>query len=314
MLPINLLPNYIFDKNKKRNAFIAYAVAIAAVAFVFIAWSTSVQAKLTAEKDRLAVATDKQNTYNGVDKQIKDVQAKIALTQTKQTFIANAQTWNDSWAFEYDRLRNLTSPYVLLKSMFIPDRQTVKMTGFAANELLIAKWWIALKNRKEIFDNVTIQLPTHPYIPQGAANNANGGFGGAGFGAPGGMPGSGGKPMIGAMGSAGAAGGMPGSGGMGMMGMGGGGGAGGANSAEVGPALIEDRPGINFVVTAKLKTPLAGAVVGVPAWPIGAGATGGGAGGPMGGPPGGFPGMPSSGGMGGSAGMGGGKMGGAGRD
>ena len=296
MLPINLLPNYIFDKNKKRNVLIAYAAAIAAIAFVFIAWSTSVQAKLSEEQERKRVAEEKQNTYNGLDKQIKDVQGKIALTKTKQTFIANAQTWNDAWAFEYDRLRNLTSPYVLLKSMFIPDRSTVKMTGFAANELLIAKWWIALKNRKEIFDNVTIQLPTHPYNPQGAANNANGGFGGPGFGGPGGMPGSGGPPT--AAGMAGLGGGMPGSGGMGMMGgkMGGGmgmmGGGGGANSAEVGPAMIEDRPGINFVVTAKLHTPLAGAVPGVPVWPAGAaapGAGGGGFGGPGFGGPAGMP-------------------------
>jgi hypothetical protein len=319
MLPINLLPNYIFDKNKKRNALIAYGVAIAAVAALFIVWSQGVQAKLNEQKDRLATANERKTKYDATDKQIKDVQGKIALTKTKQTFIANAQTWNDAWATEYDTIRNLTSQYVLLKSMSIlPDRKTVSLTGFAANELLIAKWWIALKNHKEIFENVTIQLPTHPYVPQGAGNNANGGMGA--FAGMGGMPGSGGmgggagRPMMSGMAGMGGVSGMPGSGGMGMKGgmPGFGGGTGGANSAAVGPAMIEDRPGINFVVTATLKTPLAGAVPGVPVWPAnGAAPTGG-----MGGP--GFPGasgMPGSGGMGGSGGMmGGGKMGKGGAD
>ena len=85
-------------------------------------------------------------------------------TKTKQKFIANAQTYNQAWPDTYELMRDVTSKYVLLKSMAIgADHKTDQHDGLCApTRWSSRKWWIALKNRKDIFDNVTMQIPTHP--------------------------------------------------------------------------------------------------------------------------------------------------------
>ena len=213
--------------------------AIAAVAIFFVIWSGNVQNELNTAHNELTDATGKKSQYDAKVSEIGKVKAQIASTETKQNFIASAQKYNAAWPEVFSLIRDLTSKYVLLKNMAFTetDHKTIRLSAFAGTEEAIADWWTKLRNRNDIFDNVTMQYPGRPYHPASAAGVA-GGMG---------MPGSGGM-------------GMPGSGGMGMPGSGG-----AAGGDAVGPATIEDRPGINFIATLVLKTPLDNGAA-VPVW------------------------------------------------
>lgn len=287
MLPINLLPNYIFDKNKKRNMALVYVGVLAAIAIVLLMKMGSVSKELADAKADLDDATSKQTKYTTVDGNIKKVQNDIAELKTKQTFIANAQTYNSAWPATFELARNLTASNILLKSMSIDtDHKTLLLSAFApgdANtaEFAIANWVKALEKNSAIVEQVNFKTPPHPFTGTAPATNGAGAAGG-GLG----MPGSGGPMGMGGMrgpkGMAGGPGGPMGMGGMMMPGSGGFGGAasGAGGSDAVGYAEIEGRPGINFNMSIRLKKALAeGILAPGPAWTPGGGnaapATGG---------------------------------------
>ncbi len=143
MLPINLLPNYIHDRGKKPKLMAVYGGVIAAIIIGAVVYANGIQNDVNKSKEELATAQTKQTTYNAKVSEINKIKGDIAEIGTKQTFIATAQTYNQSWPDTYELMRDLTSKDVLLKSMAIAtDRKTVTLAAFAANEMIIAKWWI----------------------------------------------------------------------------------------------------------------------------------------------------------------------------
>ncbi len=345
MRPINLLPPYIYDKQKKVQLAGLWGLITLGVIGGFIYWQMQINKDLEAAVAEKQEAEKQKAEY---DRQVALIAAenqKIAEIKQKQDFIAAAQKYNDQWAEGYSLIRDVTSPNVILRRISIEPnlRKNVSFAGAARQEMDIIKWWMALKNDQERFESVKFELPPHAYNPGGGAGAAGtgagrfaggpGGFGGPGSGGFGGSRGPGvGGPMAASISSPGGGGGPtsfgggasgfgggPGSGGSFGGGRGGFGGGGGAQSAEVGPGILEGRPVINFVATAVLKKPLAEGVS-LPAWPASGGGGGGGAtggfgspgggpggfGSPGGGAPGGF-----SGGPGGLGAPGGGKGGGS---
>jgi Tfp pilus assembly protein PilN len=292
MLRINLLPPYIYDKQKKVKYLVTWLAAVAVVLGVFLFWFVTLNKDLSDQRDLEAKATQLRTEFEKYDKDINGEKQARAQIEQRQTFIANAQKYNDSWPAAFETMRDVTAANILLKSMaFDKSRKVVSFTGFAKTETDIVKWWMYLRNNyagpdaSMPFDNVAFSLPPHPYAPQTAAAGGAGGPGG--FGGSGGGSSSGG-PM--AMGGKMSEGGPSSSGGGGFSGSGGGpsGGGGGNNEKSVGPGLIEGRPGINFTASVVLKKPLADGIP-VPTWPSGAApAASGGFGG--GGRPGGMPG------------------------
>ena len=266
MLPINLLPNYIFDKNKKLKAWVVCFAAIAAVAIFFVVWSNNVQKTVDEAKTELTDATDKRSKYDAKVSEIGKVKAQIADTENKQNFIASAQKYNAAWPEAFSLIRDLTDKNVLLKNMAFTgtDHKTIRVSAFAVTEETIANWWMKLRTRTDIFENINMQYPGRPYHP-GAATAAGSMPGSGGMGMP--MGGGAMRPSMMSMGGSG--GGMPSSGGMGMPGSGGmglpGSGGGAAGGDAVGPTTIEDRPGINFIATMVLKVPLDNGAA-VPIW------------------------------------------------
>ncbi len=274
MLPINLLPNYIFDKNKKIKMMAFWGAALAAIAVVLFLKMGSVSTELAAAKSDLDDATTKQGKYTAVDGNIKKVQGEIAEIKTKQTFIANAQTYNSAWPATFELARNLTASNILLKSMSIePDHKTLLLSAFApgdANtaEFAIANWVKALEKNGGIVEQVNFKTPPHPFTGTAPATNGAGAVGG-GSGIPGSGGGRVGPP---AMGGPGTPKGMAlGPGGLGAPGPGGSGGS-ASGSDAVGYAEIEGRPGINFNMSIRLKKALAEGIATAPSWPSGGGA------------------------------------------
>lgn len=344
MRPINLLPPYIYDKQKKVQLAAFWGIAALAVVGGFIYWQMQINSVLAGIAEEKATADSLQTKYTSLNSQISAEDQKIATIKSKQEFIAAAQTHNAAWPEAYSMIRDVVSPRVILRRIII-DPQTrgmVSMAGAAPTEMDIVKWWMALRNDHTHFQSVRFELPPHPYVP-GGGQAAAGGLGMAG--APGGVrrgpggfsggPGSGG-PMPQITGTSGFSGG-PGGGGMpqitgasglgGAPGSGGGfsggyagitggaggfrGAGGGAQSADVGPAILEGRPVINFVAVAVLNQPLAGGLP-APTWPPSGGGGAGGAGG-FSSPGGGMPQTSGfSGGPGGMGSPGGGSPGGSG--
>ncbi len=274
MLPINLLPNYIFDKNKKFKMMAVWGAVLAAIAVILFMKMGSVSAELAAAKTDLDDATTKQAKYTTVDGNIKKVQSDINEIKTKQTFIANAQTYNSAWPATFELARNLTASNILLKSMSIEtDHKTLQLSAFAPGnsndaEFAIANWVKALEKNGNIVEQVNFKTPPHPFTGTAPATNgagaASGGMGMPGSGGPMGTSGGPGMPR----GMSGSSGGPMGMGGMMMPGSGGpGGAAGGAGGSDaVGYAEIEGRPGINFNMSIRLKKALAEGILTAPTW------------------------------------------------
>lgn len=292
MLRINLLPPYIYDKQKKIRLAVLWAAIVAAALGAFLLWFVTLNNTLKDQKDLEAKAVDYKGQYDTVESNINKEKQARAEIERRQVFIANAQKYNDSWPAAFETMRDVTANNILLKSMaFDKSRKIVSFTGFAKTEEDIVRWWQYLRNNYAgpdaalPFENVSFSLPAHPYPPKdtATAGGGKGGFGGSGGFAGTGGGGSGGGPSI-----AGASSFGPGTGGGSFGSPGGFGGPGGNNKDNVGPGVIEGRPGINFAASITLKKPLADGMP-TPAWGASsapAGPAGFGGGGPM---PGGMP-------------------------
>lgn len=229
MRPINLLPPYIYDKQKKGQMAAVWGVLVLGVAGGFIYWLGLINADLDKAKSELTTAQGYQTQYNNLKQQIGAENNKISQIREKQEFIANAQKYNDSWRDVYITMRDVTSPDVILRRIVVDpgSRRALSFAGAARTEMDIVKWWMALRNDTARFESVRFELPPHGYNPAGGGQAGGGSFGTAGMGRGGGRlggPGPGGGGMPGSFGPG--AGGPPGgfSGGPGGAGAPGGGG------------------------------------------------------------------------------------------
>ncbi|HZT43739.1 MAG TPA: hypothetical protein VFA07_16350, partial [Chthonomonadaceae bacterium] len=165
MLRINLLPPYIFDKQKKVQLAVAWLVVIGIVVFLFVTWSSSLAGQLAAAQKDKDDATALQNTTNSTQTQIDDLNKKNAEITAKEGFIANAKTYNDAWPDLYEQMRDLTSDRVLLEQMSLDQsHKVVNFTGFAPSEMDIVRWWMQLRNNTAYVSHVTFTLPAHGYL------------------------------------------------------------------------------------------------------------------------------------------------------
>ena len=317
MLRINLLPPYIYDKQKK-YPWIVGSLALIPLTVGLLVWRYQVvQADLDIQNKRKEEAQTQQTQYNKLVQDIKAEDDAVAVTRSKQQFVSNAIKYNEAWPQVYAAMRDVTSPKVLLKSMYVSDdRKSINFTGFCQYEEDLVRWWMYLRQQTNMYTDVHFRLPEHPYPPKADNNGGGGGTGGLNMGGMSGGPMAGspgmggaspmaGNPNMGApMAGSPGMGGMGGLAGVGSPGMGGGSfGGGGGNSDAVGDDYIEGRKGIKFTAFATLKQPLANGIP-TPTW-----ATGGGGSAPSGGAP-----MGSfGGGMGGSGGMMGMTSGGGGK-
>ena len=270
MLRINLLPPYIYDKQKKIRLIGIWATIVAAALIGFLFVFVTLNKTLAEDKEQQTKAEGLRADFEKVESDItKEKQARAEI-ERRQVFIASAQKYNDSWSAAFEMMRDVTANNILLKSMAIDKtRKTISFTGFAKTEEDIVRWWEYLRNNYAgpdatlPFDNVSFSLPGHPYPSKGSAA-AGGAPGSGGFGGP-----RGGLPSMTGIGSPSSGG--PGSGGFGGGSGGGfgGGSGGGGNDTTVGPGSIEGRPGINFTASVVLKKALAEGMP-VPAWSAGA--------------------------------------------
>jgi Tfp pilus assembly protein PilN len=293
MLRINLLPPYIYDEKKKKMIAAWWVLGVLACCVAYgLAWS-KVNGELKEAQDAKTTAENFKSQYDSLENQIATAKQQGQAINDRQTFIANAQKYNDGWPKTYREVRDLTSPQVILREVSLSGTpiNTVNMLAYAPSETDAIRWLMYLRTRTDKVDRVQFQLPPHGYL----TDNQTAGGGGARMGGMS-MPGmmGGGMSMPGMMG-----GGMR-AGGIGPMGASGGG---GGNNQQVGPTDIEGRPGLSFVATAVLKEPVAGGIA-LPAWPAGFGGAVGGGGARIPGMPGGMSGGP----MGGGGSFGGGGL------
>jgi len=286
MLRINLLPPYIYDREKKIPFIIGSLALIPLTLVLMLMWGAKAQSELDEAKKRQSDAQEQKTQYDKFVSDINAEHATVAATKQKEDFVANSIKYNDSWPEVYTAMRDVTSPKVLLKSMYVSDdRKSINFTGWCPVEEDLVRWWMYLRAQSAMFTDVHFRLPDHPWPPkaEASAGGAGGGMmmGGSGGSAmsSGGMMTSGGgslgPPPGGAM-APGISGMMMGGSG-GMMGPGGGSFGGGGSSDAVGEEEIEGRKGIKFTASATLKNPLAGGIA-TPVWGTAGAASAGGSG------------------------------------
>ena len=169
MLRIELLPDYIGDKNKIRNLGLFWVGVVVLVAFGLLAMNGSAgraneQAKQDrAEKERLLGIT----TANKA--KIADEQKNRQAIEDRQTFVLNAQHYNDGWADTFETIRDVkpADNSIILDSMALDaaKHQTVRLTGFGSDEKAIVRWWMSLRNNTALFDHVNFDLVPHSFAP-----------------------------------------------------------------------------------------------------------------------------------------------------
>src|SRR5947209_3774006 len=119
MLRINLLPPYIYDRQKKLKWIVGSLVIPIGTLVILLWWSAMVQTALNAANERKSNALTQQNQYNALEASIKSEHDKVAKTKAKQEFVASAIKYNEAWPRVYTAMRDVTSPRVLLKSMYL---------------------------------------------------------------------------------------------------------------------------------------------------------------------------------------------------
>ena len=253
MLRINLLPPYVFDKQKKVKWVAGWIFAVLALICVFLYLNNQALRNQELAQADLDTANGLLTKKTALDEQTNQVKTRIAETQKKQDFIASAQAWNDEWWKLYSAMRDVTSPKVILRKMYLGSPTMVNIVGWAPSEKEAADWWIDFRNKYTgptgPFANVSFELPKNGWPPN--ADNANA------PGAPG-APSSESAPTLSAQGIAGRGGG-------GFSGASSPGAGANDKDDEPGPGYLEDRLGIYFRVHVTLKTPFAGGKS-VPVW------------------------------------------------
>jgi hypothetical protein len=277
MLRINLLPDYINDKNKVRNlSFIWGGVLLAAVAGLLFVNSQAVAARDAAVADQQAKEALKKDTDDFKGKTASE-KSKRAEIEAKQTFVKNANLYNNGWADVYELVRDITptDTSIILKSVYLDkaDRKTVSVTAFGTSEKAVVEWYKNLRDRTNVVDHVNVAINPRDYAPAAPAAAATGGgmgpMGGPAGGNTGGGMATAGFSKQANMASMMSSGGMPGMG-AGSPGMGG-----AAAGDSVGKAELRGKSGYNFTATITLKNPHAGGIT-LPVLPSagGGGATG----------------------------------------
>ena len=284
MLRINLLPDYINDKNKVRNlSFIWGGVVLAVVAGLLFVNSQAVAARDAAVADQQAKEALKKDTDDFKSKTAAE-KTKRQEIEAKQSFVKAANTYNNGWADTFELVRDITPTdnSVILKSLYLDkaERKTVSISAFGTSEKAVVEWYKKLRDRTNVVDHVNVAINPRSYAPEAPAAAATG----AGMGPMGGPAGgnSGGGMATATMSKQAAMSSMMANGGMPGAGSGAGAGAGAGAADAVGKAELRGKPGYNFTATITLHTPLAGGLT-LPAY-TGAGATAGGGAPALGGP------------------------------
>lgn len=120
MLRINLLPPYIYDKQKKVKVLIFWAVALVAVIGVFLFMMSGLNQQLAAATSDKETAEGLKSQYAQADTQINAEKQNRASIELRQTFIKNAQDYNRSWPAFFETMKDVTSPNIYLKTLSGP--------------------------------------------------------------------------------------------------------------------------------------------------------------------------------------------------
>ncbi|MCW3096615.1 MAG: hypothetical protein JWL77_2233, partial [Chthonomonadaceae bacterium] len=107
MLRINLLPPYIYDKQKKVKLAILWAAIVAAALGAFLLWFVTLNTALTAQKAQQATHEDLKGQYDAVESNISKEKQARAEIEKRQVFIADAQKYNDSWPAAFETMRDV---------------------------------------------------------------------------------------------------------------------------------------------------------------------------------------------------------------
>lgn len=326
MLRINLLPPYIYEGAKRRNAIVLWSIIVLLVIGGAVFGKVQLDQKAQQIKKDTEALQPQQAEAKQTQAKADAINTEIASLKAKADFVRDALHYDtDTYPTLFDNVRDYTIARVLYSSV-IPANQTVTCSAYAPSLGDVGHYLLAMERNPKI-TNVSIALNTIPAFPVSKAASsqpATGMMGPmAGMEAPG-LGGSmmGSAPLMGGMAGIGGGsmmGGMPGMGGSMMGGMPGMGrrtmgfGGGGQQVASATPRL-PGGIGHDFTATLTLVNPIPAAPVYPPAGgaEAGAGAMGGMMGGmgmpmggmsmPMGGSGMGSMSMPAGGMMGGRAG------------
>lgn len=290
MLRINLLPPYIYEGAKRRNAIVLWSVIVLLVIGGAVFGKVQLDKKAQQIKNDTAALQPQQAEAKQTQAKADAINTEIASLKAKADFVRDALRYDtDTYPSLFNNVRDYTISRVLYSSV-IPANQTVTCSAYAPSLADVGHYLLAMERNPKI-TNVSIALNTIPSFPvtPAASSQASTGMTGpmAGMEGPG-MGGSmmGSAPLMGGMAGMGGSmmGGMPGMGGSmmgGMAGMGGrmaGFGGGGQQTAST--PRLPGGIGHDFTATLTLVNPVPAAPVYPPAG--GAGQAAGGFGGMMG--------------------------------
>jgi hypothetical protein len=148
MQPINLLPPYIYDKQKKAALIGVWGAVAAIILIACVAYAGKITADINAAQAEKEQASNRANNWSTSDAAITKINQEIASDKSKLDFVKNAQKWNDAWPGLFEMMRDWTSNDILLKTMSLDPQahQVITLTGFAQDERKIIQWWMLLRN------------------------------------------------------------------------------------------------------------------------------------------------------------------------
>lgn len=185
MLKINLLPPYIYEKRKVRQAALSFGLLFCALIFVMLGWwfkLSNNERELTAQG---AIMKQKAEQVTQLSALVAAEEAKIPPIQQKVSFIEGIMAYNLKWPPILEELAKYTYSRIMYKSVTPSGENQLAISAHARSVGDCGRYLLNMYRAQHLFTSVTISgVPG--WSSQGAAN-----IGMPGMGMPGGFATSG---------------------------------------------------------------------------------------------------------------------------
>lgn len=169
MLKINLLPPYIYERRKARQAAFLFAILVVAVAAGMVTWIFMLNRKEADLRAQLAIMNERKAQVEALENTIKAEEAKIPPIKDRMDYFNAVMQYNTAYPKLYEELAKYTYERVLYRSIQ-PTSDSLEISAHARTIGDCGRYLLNIYRARHLFSNVTISsVPGYP-------NNPNAGF------------------------------------------------------------------------------------------------------------------------------------------
>jgi len=165
VLKINLLPPYIYERRKARQAAFLFAILVVAVAAGMVTWIFMLNRKEADLRAQLAIMNERKAQVEALEQTIKAEEAKIPPIKDRMDYFSAVMEYNTAYPKLYEELAKYTYERVLYRSIQ-PASDSLQINAHARTIGDCGRYLLNIYRARHLFSNVTISaVPGYPNNP-----------------------------------------------------------------------------------------------------------------------------------------------------